>query len=280
LERAVWMRRSVRRFLRDRCRHVIAVPRQDLAAFRRAFAGDHAVDLTCQEDVVDKIYYPDRLYRVVRAIAPSQAWRLDLRGGLPGWMVQQIVKLSCTHWADEGAVVLIDSDLVFTRPFTFADLGLDGPSRTLVRITPEIESNRHRKHLSRSRLLLDLPAGPTDHHYMSSPTIWYTDWVGQLKARLEQAAGMPWQRALFTAQEFSEYTLYGVFVEEALKPNGLAVRTRPLHRIVHDLVSFQQLLTDLREPEFLRTCALSIVVQSNIGIPVHEYQEILERIVH
>ncbi len=281
LERAVWMRRSVRRFLHEPCGHVIAVPGADLAAFRQAFAADPAVQIACQEEVVDPIFYPDRLYRLVRALAPSQAWRIDLRGGLPGWMVQQIVKLQCTQWVGDGAAVLVDSDLVFTRPFSLAELGLgaEARTRTLVRITPESESSRHRTHLERSRALLGLPAGPTEHHYMSSPSIWYADWVAGLKARLERVAGLRWQQALFRAQEFSEYTLYGVFVEEALKPDALSIRTQPFHQIVHDRDSFQQLQRAMLEPEGLRSGALSLVVQSNIGMPVQDYQEILEAII-
>ena len=191
--------------------------------------------------MVHRIYYPDLLYKLVATLAPSQTWRVDLRGGLPGWMVQQIIKLNCMHWVGDGALVLVDSDVIFTRPFTLADLGLDGADRTLVRITPLSESSRHRRTLQRSRRLLGLPDGPTEHHYMSSPTVWYTDWADKLKAHLQQVSGMNWQRALFLAQEFSEYTLYGLFVEEVLKPDGLQVRTRPLHRIVHDLTSFRQL---------------------------------------
>lgn len=280
LERAVWMRRSVRRFLAGHCQHLIAVPRDDLALFRNAFSSDEAVQIACQQDVVDRIYYPDLLYKLVATLAPSQTWRVDLHGGLPGWMVQQIIKLNCMHWVGDGALVLVDSDVIFTRPFTLADLGLDGADRTLVRITPLSESSRHRRTLQRSRRLLGLPDGPTEHHYMSSPTVWYTDWVDKLKAHLQQVSGMDWQRALFLAQEFSEYTLYGLFVEEVLKPDGLQVRTRPLHRIVHDLTSFRQLQNDLLDPEIFRGDMLTLVIQSNIGIPVQGYQEILAAIIN
>jgi hypothetical protein len=273
------MRRSIRRFLTEPCRHVIAVPSQDIAAFKRAFRDDPAVDITCQQDVVDRCFYPDLLYHAISRLAPSQKWRLKHHAGSPGWIVQQIVKLSCTNWVSDGAVIFVDSDLIFTRPFALADLGVKAHERVLVRITPAAEASRHRKHLDHSRRILYLPAGSSDHHYMGYPAIWYTDWVTALQHHLEKNSRDGWQRALHRAQHISEYTLYGLFVEEVLRPSSLVIQSTPFHRIVFDHDSFQQLRREAQAGYLKGQSQLTLVVQSNLGIDVNEYEEILASII-
>lgn len=279
LERAVWMRKSIRRFQQEPYRHVIAVPSRDLAAFTKAFRGDASVDLFAQEDVVGKIFYPDALYRLLGRVAKSQLWRFEGHAGRAGWVVQQIVKLSCTRWVSEGAVAIIDSDLIFTRPFSAIDLGIDDTTRTLVRITPRDESSKHRVHVNNSRAILGLPPGSSDQHYMGYPTIWYVDWVRQLQQYLTAKAHADWQVPLHAAGHISEYTIYGIFVEEHLKPEKLALRTKPSHHIVFDSESFRHLKTRRDDLDFLRRNFLTLVVQSNLGLPVAEYEEVLDAII-
>jgi hypothetical protein len=280
LERALWMRRSIRRFLTKPCRHLIAVPRIDLNAFAQALRGDSDVELVAQEDAVDAIFYPDLVYRFVTRLAPSQAWRLDSRAGSPGWIVQQIVKLNCTRWVDDGAVLFVDSDLVFMRPFIAEDLAVIAGRRVLVRVTPPREESKHRAHIDRSRKMLALPLGLSEHHYMAYPAIWHVEWVKRLQEYLLATHKMGWQRALFEAKLLSEYTLYGLFVEEVLRPNALVIRSAPFHHIVFDAKSFRDLKDDPRVLANVRRDRLTLVVQSNLGIPVADYQEILDVVLH
>src|SRR5580765_605667 len=96
IERAVWMRRSLKTFFKGSSLHIMAVPRKDLVAFRRALPQEADLALVAQEDMVDSIFYPDRLYRMAARFARSQLWRLESHAGRPGWIVQQIAKLNCT----------------------------------------------------------------------------------------------------------------------------------------------------------------------------------------
>lgn len=276
LERALWMRRSIRRFLTTSCRHVIAVPRPDLGAFTRELQSDTDVELVAQEDAVESIFYPDWLYRLVARLAPSQTWRLEERAGRPGWIVQQIVKLNCTRWVDRGAVLFVDSDLVFMRPFAPQDFGVTEGRRVLARVTPPREDSKHRSHINRSRQLLALPPGPSEHHYMAYPAIWYVDWVKQLQDHLQATHKTGWQQTLFEAGHISEYTIYGLFVEELLKPEALQIQAAPFHHIVFDAQSFRDLKESREILDSVRRERLTLVVQSNLGVPVAEYEEILD----
>ena len=108
---------------------------------------------------------------------------------------------------------------------------------------------------------------------MAWPAIWHGDWVRALRNAIEDASGKPWQTALFDTPIFSEYQLYGVFVEEAMEPTELQVRRTPLHAGLwqrSDVAAF------LRQPvayvDSLAGKPLTLVVQSNLNIPVHEYE--------
>lgn len=283
LERAIWMRRSIRRFQQEPFRHVIAVPRRDLDAFAAAFRDDPNVELVTQEEVVANYFYPKPIFNLVKRVAPSQLWRLqgmDGISGRAGWVIQQIVKLGCTKWINDGAVAIVDSDLIFLKPFSSTDLDICDSTRTLVRITPKDESSRHRAHVNNARRILGLPPGPSEQHYMGYPTVWYVDWVLELQKFLAALdLHGDWQRPLFKAGHISEYTIYGIFVEEHLKCSTLRPCTRPFHHIVFDAPSFKGLREQQSNLQLLRENFLTLVVQSNMGLPVSDYEEVLSALI-
>lgn len=280
LDRAVWMCRSLRQYFQGTARHILAVPRQQRPQFRKAFGHDPLVEIVSQETVVPRAFYPDLLYRLAGRIAKHQIWRLEGRGGRPGWIIQQIVKLGCSRWIDSGAAIFIDSDLIFTRPFDLADLGLAEGTRPLVRITPRDEHSRHRAHIDNARKLLGLPPGASEHHYMAYPTIWHVEWLRELQRHLACETGRTWQMALHRAGHISEYSIYGIFVEEILKPRDLNLITRPFHRIAWDAASFEDLKHATLEGGDQPDDALSLVIQSNLNIPPAQYEDMLRRILN
>jgi hypothetical protein len=177
--------------------------------------------------------------------------------------------------APAGAVALLDSDLVFVRDFKNSDLGNPEEQRILVRAIPKTESGKHRGHVEKSRQIFKLPAGSTEHHYMSSPNIWYTDWVNALHEYLERNYGDKWQNVLYQAGHISAYTLYGTFVDEVLNPPELIRRPKSFHEIVWDMNSYNRFISGEigSSPEIL-----CVVIQSNLGIPVKEYTARIEEL--
>lgn len=281
LDRAVWLRRSLRAFFRGEAEHIMAVPYRDLPDFRRRLGHEPNLMLVSQEELVDKCFYPDRLHQLIARIAPGQLWRFNKHAGHPGWIIQQIVKLNSPSLvAKEDAIIFLDSDLFFFKPFDFNTLGITH-GRPLVRRRPETKSAQHPHHIVKAREILFLPEnGGTEHSYMAAPAIWYADWVQQLHRHLERLSGKPWQQALYEAGHISEYTLYGVYLEEVLKPVGLMIRDKPFNRIAWDRDSFLQLKTAMRQPGFQADQYISLVIQSNIGIATTEYEDLLRHILH
>ena len=280
LDRAIWMRRSLRKFFQGEVRHLISVPKKDMHQFQLALDDDESVEIVSQEEVVSKAFYPDLFYRLIEKVAKNQLWRLEKHAGRPGWIVQQIVKLSCSHWIKSGAVVMIDSDLIFMRPFNLHDLGLAEKVFPLVKITPKDEQSRHRNHIDNSRTILGLSAGPSEHHYMGYPTLWNVAWLKELQHYLSKHSGKSWQSALLDARHISEYTIYGIFVEEILKPVELSLITYPFHQIAWDIDSFNQIRKTALAGKKHDAQLLSLVIQSNLEIPPSEYEDMLNYILN
>jgi len=279
LDRFLLLRTSIARFYKGAARHVVAVPRADVALFRKGLRHD-AVDIIEQERFVPGYFYPRLWVRAVKRLLPSQSWRLNSVAGRRGWIVQQIVKLSLPEIVDEGVVAILDSDIVFLRDFDDAVLGAAGDGRRLLlRDEPKTESGKHRQHIAKARQILGLPEGSTDHHYMAYPAIWYIDWVRQLRAHVEARTQRPWQRALFDAEIFSEYSLYGVYVDEVLRPPGLAHKQR-FHHVVWDAASYQAFMRQGAIPPIAGTSEnpVTLVIQSNLGIPPAAYRARVEEL--
>ena len=273
------MRRSLKTFFKGSALHIIAVPRKDLVAFRRALPQGADLALVAQEDMVDSIFYPDRLYRMATRFARSQLWRLESHAGRPGWIIQQIAKLNCTKLIEGGAIIFLDSDLIFFRPFDLSTLGIE-QARLLLRIEPEAESSKHRHHVAKARELLALPTGPTEQHYMGYPTIWYADWVSLLHRHLEKVSGTSWQEALHKAGHLSEYSIYGVFVDEVLKPSNLTIRAHRYNLMAWDRKSFDHLKAELLHSRSGANTEIALVIQSNIGIPATEYEDLFRNLLN
>ena len=282
LERVVWLRRSVEAFHETQRRHIVAVPRQDLKAFQNALGHASEVELICQEELVDPGFYPDGLYKLTQKLAPGQVWRLDSHAGKSGWIIQQIVKLSSNRLIESGPIIFLDSDMFFYRHFSLEeDLGLHDGKRVMVRILPESESGKHRHHIAHSRQFFELPEGPTDTTYMATPAIWHPDWLSQMQQHIENLKGRPWQKALLAADfNISEYTLYGVFVDEVLKPDNLTVRNHSFDLIAWDRASFDTIRSDVLNNRSLPADKLTLCIQSNLNIPVSDYEDMLQAILN
>lgn len=276
LERLLVMRRSLKRFFTGAARHVVAVPKQDLALFATNLYGDD-VEIVSQNDLVEGRFYAKWLYRAIQERVPSQMWRFSAFAGRPGWIVQQIVKCSLPALFATGPVVLLDSDLFFSRPFS-ADIFDDGATRMLLKYYPRSESGMHADDMTRARDILGLPAGATHYHYIGWPGMWYPDWMTELQRFLAARHKCSWQTVLYRAVTFSEYCIYGVFVEEILKPSNLRVRTHPMHRLVWDRQSYETFMEERGTMTESNDGPICVIVQSNLGIAPSEYAHIVERV--
>lgn len=271
-ERFLLLRKSIKRLYKGEARHFVVVPRDDLPIFKKITRGDD-VELLCENRYVLPKYYPKKWYEALKKVAPGQAWRFSSHAGRPGWIVQQIVKLNLPEIVPDGPVAIIDSDLFFVKPFDDHDLITADTKRVLVRTEPTTESGKHRKDIEKAREILCLPTGNSEHHYMGGPAILYLDWIKELSSYLELKHKKHWQEVLYEAENFSEYSIYGIFVEEVLKPQNLVIRQTPFHYSIWDQKSYVGFMSEAWDPGNDRIC---VIFQSNLGISPREYSKRVE----
>ena len=271
IDRIKIMRQSILYFVKENLPHYIVVPKEDINLFKNSFASDESVTILTQNDYVDNIFYPTKLYNFINTLTPSQSWRISKQSGRPGWIIQQIVKLNIPNIIEEDAALIVDSDVFFIKPFSIFDI-VDSSfnTRVLIRQHPLNESAMQRKHIAKSREILAIPPGNTDFHYMSWPVVYYKDWGKLLLEYIQKKHDHSWQNVLYDTNIFSEYSIYGIYLDEILKPNDLNVVEKSFYQGIWDRNDFNQFIAGKFN---LNQNIFCIVVQSNLSIPVESYSK-------
>jgi hypothetical protein len=193
----------------DTVQHHIVVPRPDLKLFGR-LAGPRT-HIRCEAD-----FLPRSFVRVpFNNITVNLVWPLP---PVRGWILQQVVKLATVAASEDDVVVLVDSDIEFLRPFTVETFVSHGVVR-FYRKPDEIDGRlpRHMIWHRAARALLGLPpAEPPYPDYISSLLAWDPAIVRRLLTRVTVTTGRPWTTAIAGQLHFSEWTLYGVFVDHVI----------------------------------------------------------------
>nr|MDT0658401.1 DUF6492 family protein [Micromonospora sp. DSM 115978] len=200
------LHRSVLACSGESVRHHIIVPGRDLPLFRR-LAGERTV-------LHDEAEF---LPRSVRSL-PGTKYSVNLRRPFPplrGWILQQVIKLAAAARSDADVVVLVDSDIEFVRPFSADTFRRDGVVR-FYRQPDEVDARlpRHIRWHRVARSMLGLPERPPPYpDYVSSLLAWDPAVVRRLLDRIEAVTGRRWVDVVGSELHFSEWTLYGVFVD-------------------------------------------------------------------
>jgi hypothetical protein len=200
---------SVIRNTPDPVRHYIIVPRRDLKLFSR-LRGARTEVLS-----VDEV-----LPRHVLPVPAANFW-LNLHRPWPpvrGWVMQQVIKLQMARQVDADLLLLADSDVRLVRPVTSDTFRVDGQT-LFYRKDKEIGYDRTRHvlwHDVAAKLLGVGSAPPPLPDYISPFNVWDRRIVIAMLERVEQATGSQWLDAVSGQMHFSEFFLYGVFVDKAL----------------------------------------------------------------
>jgi hypothetical protein len=203
------LHRSVLECLPSSVHHHIIVPRSDLKLFAQ-LAGP-STHIHCEADLL-----PASFVHV-----PFSKLTVNLGQPFPpvrGWILQQLVKLAAVAASEDDVVLLVDSDIEFIRPFGMETFVRNGVVR-FYRKPNEIDERlpRHITWHRLARALLGLPsAEPRYTDYISSLLAWDPAIVRRLLARVTATTGQSWTTAIARQLHFSEWTLYGVFVDEVI----------------------------------------------------------------
>lgn len=274
-ERCRQLCRSVDRFASGFAEHVLIVPRRDHALFAPLLRDGRRM-------VAAEKLLPNWIGRIPR----SRRWWWSARS-LPvrGWIVQQIIKLSAFEACadDVNGLVFVDSDVQLVRAFSPEPVLQDGRLR-LHRVPGHGKKDFHLRWHRSTAKLLGLPA--TDYFgadYIAQLVSWRRDHVTALQRHISEQSGSDWRATICRTLHFSEYTLYGIFVEHVLGASGDTfpghyADDRDLCHCSWDhpdrVVDRERLIDFLNE---LEPHHAAVLIQSNLGLDEGQCDELIRQ---
>jgi hypothetical protein len=202
---------SVERWVCPTVRHRLIVDRRDVAMFTPLLTG--RTQLLVVEDIIPRW--------LVRVPGLRRFWLSFRTRPLRNWILQQMIKLSIASVLEEDVFLYTDSDVFFVAPFDPRQYEREG------RIPLFVETGLNRVigpdefwHRVGARLL----GLPVERHYgtnyINNVVPWRRENILALQRRIEATAGKSWQLALAPVSSFSEYIIYGMFVQRVLGGNS------------------------------------------------------------
>jgi hypothetical protein len=132
-----------------------------------------------------------------------------------GWHVQQLLKIAATISLPHERYCILDSDVVFFRDFDLSRSEYPN-SIPLLNLPNEVTSNqiRHARWVDTSHQLLGLPTPPLPaSDFIGHIIFWDQRSTRAMASKIEAVTDLEWVEALCQTREFSEYMLYGYFVQ-------------------------------------------------------------------
>jgi hypothetical protein len=248
LERFELLCESIDRFVTGYERHYVIVNDDDLPFFAR-FENSRRVVLPSSR------FLPPWL----RALPPfvsrkgRRTWWSFRSGPLHGWHIQQLLKISGILQLPHQRFCIVDSDNVFFRPFDVAAYaGAEIIPLYVDRQAIRAEAPLHAVWVRNcDRLLGGSPTPFPADDFIGNGLVWDKSTVRDMTATIEAVTGTPWAVALGKVRSFSEYILYGYFVNQS-----------PTHRARHRLTT-QSLATSHWEHDTLDEAALIAMVDKS-----------------
>lgn len=272
---------SIDRFVSGHAMHYLLVEDRDLPLFRDLEGPKRRVLPESQLLPSWLKSRPDPL-----SLGKRRVWTgmRALARGLPplrGWHAQQLRKFAVATVATEDVILFADSDMLFVRPFGLAGLERDGAVR-LYRKPDAITTDmaRHRPWCENASAVLGLGAptypGPD---YINNMVSWRRDHVLGFLAHVEKLSGRDWVSTIARDRQFSEYLLYGYYVERVLGLDAAGHWADPkelckVYWFPEDVTGFDLLKSF---EEVLEPWQVAIGVQSFIGQPLDQVRALFER---
>ncbi|MEM8829276.1 MAG: DUF6492 family protein [Cyanobacteria bacterium P01_G01_bin.19] len=211
-ERCRLLSESIAQFSTSNLNHYIIVDRRDSLLFNQ-LKNQHTTIIN-KEDIL-----PWWIFQIP-TFTKKNIWFSLKTLPVRGWLIQQLIKLAIAKYIKEEVLIFADSDVFFIRPFDFRQyISEDGEIRFFREPDVVLENNRHlpRWYYDASDLLaIDAPQFPVAN-YMGQLVFWKKKNVLKLHQYLEKIHQKRWIEVLCNQWNFSEYILYGVFVEKNLK---------------------------------------------------------------
>ena len=161
------------------------------------------------------------LPRIIRRKRRNFWWSLRAKPA-SGWHVQQILKIAATITLPHQRYCILDSDVVLFRDLDLSRFEYPN-SIPLLKLPDEVTSSqiRHARWVETSHQLLGFPAPSLPaSDFIGHIIFWDQETTRAMASKIEAVTGLDWVEALCRIREFSEYMLYGYFVQNAARFAG------------------------------------------------------------
>jgi hypothetical protein len=208
--------------------HYILVADHDLAAFAPLNGPRRTVvpDSQLLPSWLKAYKRPFSNGRMIWASIKPTVWPMS------GWHVQQLRKMLIARHIDEDVLVMADSDSVFVRPFGADSFLRDGRLRLYVNeggisLAPDHAKHRHWSSHAATILGLPAPAFPA-RDYINNLVSWRRDHALAMLDRIESHSGRELTASLGRSRTYSEYQVYGTYVDCIAERKGHFADAEPL----------------------------------------------------
>ena len=223
LELCTLLCESVDRHVTSFSKHYLLVPDCDLQLFSH-FASERREVIPASK-FLPKWLRP--LPRIVQRKRRQYWWSLRTKP-VSGWHVQQYLKIAATISLPYQRYCILDSDVVFFRNFDLSRYQYPN-SIPLLHVQNEVPSEqfRHARWVETSHELLGLPTPPLPaSDFIGHIIFWDQQTTRAMASKIEAVTSLDWVEALCRTREFSEYMLYGYFVQNDASFSGRHTLTR------------------------------------------------------
>lgn len=208
---------TVDRRVTGMAKHYLLVAGHDVERFKALETGHRQV-------VDERDLLPSWLHAVPdpTSLFRRHVWLSLKTPPLRGWHVQQLRRLALARHVDEDALVFVDSDVAFVRPFDLGEFW-SGERLRLFRRDNALASGDSAEHAAWSvnaAQSLGLPRVASAHDYIATLIAWRRAAAAALLDRVEQSTGRHWAAGVASSRRFSECTLYGRFVDDVREGEG------------------------------------------------------------
>jgi hypothetical protein len=257
--------RSIDVCIPDDVLHVLIVDRRDRDCFSSLQSHRRKI-----------IFVEDILPWWIRRLPLARRWWLNLCGTpIRNWVLQQIVKIQAAASSNADAVLFVDSDVAFVRPFSPHQLEREGKI-ALNRVS--FTNPQHTCWLRNARSILGVAGSSDEINYIGNLISWRVSTARALVDHLGKIRHRHWIREFASRWQVSEYMVYGTFVEHVLgmEASGHFPAAMPLIHLSwgHDLT------TEMGVDAFFNALEprhVAIMIHSKNGIAPARYRSYLEQ---
>jgi hypothetical protein len=266
-ERCRLLCRTREELLPDTVKHYIIVTRRDVPLFKELRSRN--TEILIVEEIL-----PGWIKQVPFF---KQGWISLKTLPIRNWILQQLVKLSVANVVTEDILGFVDSDVAFVRPFDYKSFIRNGDVR-LYRESNSIPGdwkNFVRWYDTASNLLGVSPISYPAPNFVGDLNTWKRSNVFKLHKHLEDRYGRPWIETLARNLHWSEYILYGMFVEHVLKETAehyFDERYPGLHYFSTEPMSPQEIGEFLAQAE---PHHITVMISAKANIPPQSYEHLV-----